>query len=135
MSAFLNIVRAVESRFAANFTAVPAANIAFDNVPFDVPTTSWVRLVVNPGVSEQVAMGATKQFRHSGLITVQVFTPVDKGSQAAFDLADDVSEIWRGASFSGIIARVPSATVAGVRDGWFQINVDVPFYFDEYAAN
>lgn len=121
---------AIESRLKDNLlSSVP---IKFDNVPFNYPSkkTSYVALVILTGEGFQIAM-SPKRYRHVGIITGQIFAPEDKGTKEANEIADFIKEIFQGIQFSGITCRAANTVRVGEIEGKFQINVNIPFFWDE----
>lgn len=122
---------AIENRFSVAWAATTL--VKYENVEFQEPqNTSWVALtIINAGgVPLSLSVGETE--RHEGIIIVQIFTPKDKGTQTGRALADTVSAIFRMVKFSSgdsgtIICKVPSIATVGVREGWHQINMRIPF--------
>ncbi len=122
----------IESYFKDNWSYTP---IAYDNVEF-VPNdfTEWVRFVVRNGNARQTSIaGDNPGFRYYGVIYVQIFTRADTGTGRALELADYVTVLFRSASVNGIQFKTPSITrVGNMEDAWFQINVDCPYYREDY---
>jgi hypothetical protein len=126
---------AIESRFQgmwANETAVKFENNAF---VIPEPPASWVACFIRGGPGTQITLNAAPIHRYDSEIVVQVFVPEDSGTTNARRLADRVSRIFRRAQFetanSGrILCRTPSVSQEGVVDGWFQLNVTVPYIRD-----
>lgn len=105
--------------------------IRWDNTDADLyppDEKEWVRLSIQPGAAAQVAM--PNDFRHSGIIFVQVFVEKGIGEGRALDLADAAAAIFRGQSANGITYRAPSPSKAGPREGYYQINVSIPYQWD-----
>lgn len=122
----------VETRFQ-NYWGT-TTEVLYDNMT-RVPErgTPWVRLTINEGQSNIIGIADTNLYRNLGVIIVQVFVPEGQGTASARQLADQAAAIFRGAQFgSGITCRAPQLANIGVIDGWYQINVSVPFFRDEY---
>ncbi|RLI53406.1 MAG: hypothetical protein DRP09_15780 [Candidatus Thorarchaeota archaeon] len=121
---------AIESRFSANFTATP---IKWDNVAFAQPTDSpWVEINIIDGNAFPASLnGGSVLYRHTGIISVNIYVPVGTASKVARQYADQIAAIYRGQQFSSINCYEASIHRLGERDGWFVFNVTVPFYRDE----
>lgn len=126
---------AIESRFSEMFTAAP---IAWENVAESAELQTakgsaqpWVRLSIRNGDSLTSAIGgatgADILAMHQGRIWVQVFVAEGTGTQMARQMADTARDVYRQARFSGIKCYEPSMSAAGVSDGWYQVNVSVPY--------
>lgn len=121
---------AIEGRFNTQWGST--TEIAWDNVPFTPPATAWVRLSILPGESFNAALGATA-VRHPGVIVVQIFTPEDTGTAQARTLAQSAANVFNNARFSGIRCRAAGIFRVGTFDGWYQMNVNIPFERDEFT--
>lgn len=116
-----------------------ATPIAYENEVFTPPQDApYVSLVVRPDDAFQHEIGSTRvTFRHPGLIFVMIFSPPDKGNNAALVLADAAADIFRRQSSTftdgRILYRAPSITPIGITDeGYFHINVVIPYIRDSY---
>lgn len=133
MSGFLGQHKEITSRLDSAWNGVTP--ISFPNVNFTPPNPqdSWIALHINDGASQQISIGALPAvIRYTGVIYVQVFTVRDIGSGEALALADAVKNIfnnWCGVNVRCYAARIKTV---GVDDnGWFQVNVSIPFIRDE----
>jgi hypothetical protein len=130
---FVEERRAIENRFAANFTALP---VWYENVPFEPPTSGgYVRFTIRNGTGEQASMNQTPLHRYAGVIIADIFVPEHTGTATARTHADAIEAIFRRAQFTAntggtILCRTPTITTLGVTDGWFQISVSVAFQRD-----
>ena len=62
--------RAIESRFADNFTALP---IKYQNASFNPPANAaWVALTIIPGEGRQASIGGSPLYRYVGVIQVDM---------------------------------------------------------------
>jgi len=107
--------------------------VAYDNHEFVKPTdgSSWVRFTILEGDSDLAGIGAsTRLFRNTGVIVCQVFIQAGKGSKPALDIIDVLTTLWSGASFNGITCRAASVARVGTDEGWYQVNLSIPYYWD-----
>lgn len=111
--------------------------IAWENLDFSPPDpmSSWVRFSVLSGEAFYASIGApgNNVIRHPGLIVVQVFVPLNAGALLTLDLADDAAGIFRDYRSGGVRCSPPWVTTIrpSARDGWHQVNVNIPFVRDE----
>jgi hypothetical protein len=127
---------ALEGAFLAAWgTTTP---VALENRAFVPPKnqTPWVRLKVLPASAFKADLGS-EFYRHSGVISVQVFTRPGGGAGPARSLADQVAAVFRGKRFTLgdtlVHCFAPTQTTVGATaDGWFQINVTCPFQRDTH---
>jgi len=122
--------QSIEQRFQQYWqTETP---IAYQNVPFTPPEqTAWVRVHVLPGASGRIEMSNNPRFRCRGIIDVTIFLPLDTAVGRGDELVDTVVPIFRASQFDGITCRSADVAHQGVRNGWYQINVTIPYFRDE----
>lgn len=133
MGSFADERAAIEKRLKDNWTTTP---IAFDNVGFRPEDSAYVAIFIQNAAATQIELtGVTPRHRYTGLISIQIFTDVNTGSQTAREYADTIAAIFRNKRFSSgdsgtIICRSPNVQRVGVVDGRFQLNLTVPYYRD-----
>lgn len=126
------IQNAVESRFATLWNS--ATPVAMPNVAFVKPSSNeWVSLQISYGSQRQSSLNAGDQhfYRQKGIVTVQIFTSLNRGAKRAMTLADQAAAIWRGIQVNGITFYAPDTVIIGNVDGVFQVNVNTSFHVDE----
>lgn len=133
MSGFADERKAIEGRLKAAWTTTP---IRFEGVPFQEVLTAYVALFILDGQGLQISLGTPALRRWAGIITVQIFTPEDTGTQTGRAYADTIGAIFDRAQFSSgssgtIRCRIPTLTQVGVTNGWQQMNVTIPFIRDK----
>jgi hypothetical protein len=99
-------------------------------------TGEHVALYILTGAGGQVSVGSTPLHRFAGYIVVQVAVKEQTGTDAARQHAETAAGIFRNAEFSsggsGLIrCRTPHIQPIGVQDGWFLMNVNVPYIRDK----
>lgn len=144
---FVTEVQTIQTRFATNWPTYvggtvqnPLIPVAYENVDFTPPEQSgisqgaWVRLSIRNGDSNQISFGGGDKGLHRamGLIIVQCFVPEGKGEFLVRQLADYASAIFRSVSMSnGIKTKSPRVSYQGNSGGYYQLNVEVPYWRDE----
>lgn len=100
------------------------------------PAETWVRFALRGGVSTLASVGApgSNRAQYPGTILIQVFTPLAAGDAAGRKLADQAAQVFEGAKLEGFDIGLPYVSVAEEpnEDGWYQINVTVPFTRNSY---
>lgn len=93
---------------------------------------AWVRFSIAGGFDGafQASLGPTPIQRHTGVVFVQVFAPMDKGASEALTLADTAAAVFRGQSTAGVTFRTPSVNAVGSDGTFYQVNVTAPFWRD-----
>ena len=127
---------AERNAICGRFDAVWAGRtpVAWPNQSFTVPTaTEWVRLTIVNAAVKRMTLGnpGANVHRHNGVITVQVFAPIDSGTHTARDLADQAAAIFRNQRFDGIRCDTASVVEVGAEDVWYQVNMSCAFRRDE----
>lgn len=134
MSGFADERQAIENRFAANWTTT---SIKWDNVPFPEMASSYVALSILTGGGERITIGnSNPRHRWAGVISIKILTPEDSGNAVARVYADTIAGIFRDAQFSAgtnctITCGTPAIKPGAVVDGWYVINVVVPYRRDK----
>jgi hypothetical protein len=116
----------IENRLQEFWNYTP---VAWENVDFDIPNNSdWIRLNILNGSSNYRAIDYKK--RHTGVILIQVFTPVNTGTNKVREYSDTIASIFDSRTFSDIVCDVASVQNIGADDGFHQVNVTIPFWRD-----
>lgn len=123
------------TRFNVQFSASqPSVGIAWPNTQF-TPTvgTPWVRFSVRQADASQIGFGSSAvRDRTQGTVFIQIFTPTDEGVIEGLQIADDAAAALRRYSTTGLFTRTPLVQDIGpTGDGWYQVNVSVPYQRDE----
>ena len=121
--------QAIQSRFYSNFTGI---SIKYDNVDFTpTPDQYWAEIEVHDGQQLPISVADTVLYRNVGIISINVYGPLNAGTQTLKGYADDAAAIFRGQTFSNILCRGATVTRLGEIDGWFVYNVSIAFQRDE----
>jgi len=124
---FVNERLAIENRLEEYWNITP---IAWANVDFDVPNNNdWIKLSILNGKSSYRAINYKK--RHTGVISIQVFTPVNTGANKVREYSDTIASIFDSKKFNGVVCDVASIATIGADDRFYQVNVTIPYWRDE----
>lgn len=127
----------IQAYFANNFDGVTSDKIAWDNVSFTPEEgEAWVRFSVQNNLSNFISIGGPSvKVRKLGIIFVQVFVPQGQGTLLADQIVDKVSNTLEAEQLtSGFTLQETSVQNVGNNNGWYQVNVSTPFYYDEIRA-
>lgn len=134
---------------AAWESAHPGVTLLFENVRGEAPTSAdsdhwaqpWARLSTRHFGGEQVSLADSEglaRFEHSGVVTVQVFSPLgqgfEQGSPSHDAMVQTVLDAVRGQrTTSGVTFYDPRPVDVGPNpDGpWYQTNVVAEFRYDQ----
>lgn len=134
---FADTAATIRQRFATEFALIRASVlVAYANRQFTPPENGeWVRLNIVEGGSVLAGLAGpgANLYRNSGVVTVQIFVPVAVGDGTAYEIADDIAEIFRSKLVDGVRFRTPATSPAGPDGAWYQRNVTVPFTADQIA--
>lgn len=123
---------AIQSKFATDWSAAfPAIPIVFDNLRADKAAGGYVALHILNGDAALRSMGAQRLIRYPGVISVDIFVPVDKGLKAIDQYADAIEIIFRAQSFSGITCRAAQRRDLGKDENYWRVNLSYPFFRDQ----
>ncbi len=126
-----NVIR---NRFDEQVTDLISTTLPvhYDNVDFEIPNdgSRWCRFSILEGDSQQVAMGGSKRVRTPGVITIEIFIPINEGNQEALNVADFVAAAFRLISSGGVIYQTPSINKQGRQGEKWKVIVRCPFYAD-----
>lgn len=97
--------------------------------------TPWVRCTIATGDSFIACLGARPESRHTGVVLLQVFTKAPAKVTAtnppegilASQIASSLSDHWEYRALGGVETLTPSLQTIGPLDGYYQINVSVPY--------
>jgi hypothetical protein len=116
----------IEGRLSSNWTTT---RIAYDNVDFNAVTgTEWIRLTILPAETNYRVLEAKKRF--NGVISIQIFSPRNKGTATIRAYADTLSGIFEDQKFDDVVCRSASITGVSQLSEWHQINLNIPFWRD-----
>lgn len=137
-----DICSKVRARFHAQVTTALAITTAWPNAKFDIPDPSakltqvWLRVTIMPVGTRQVATGGPggNRYRHSGTLIVQIFTPPDVGDGRGLQTAESITSLFRSGTYDDVVYSTPQAALPiGIVEGWYQHNLNCPFYADTFA--
>jgi len=125
-------VKAIISFFADQFDALhPEILISHDNVTFEPPATTWVRILVSPTSTRAVSIGG-QQIRHTGIAHVQIFATLNQGAGESLLLCDEIIPLFRHVQIGNLRFGDPSAIRIGPDETHYQMNVQIPYQSDEF---
>lgn len=126
----------IQAFFATHFTGVAAGKIAWDNVHFDIPgdLSAWVRLSIQYNNSNYVSTGASQRVRRFGIVFLQIFVAEDTETLLASQIADNAVAVFETRLLNGVVFESPNVTNASNDAGWYQLNIAIPFYFDDIVS-
>lgn len=111
----------------------------YEGTPFEPPRNgSWARITIRNGDAMQLERGGPGDpsvFRHSGVVIINLFAPLGKGSSAVRQLADAACAVfrkWRTGTVPDILFAAPYPIAEPIQDDvWFRLTVNCPFRRDE----
>ena len=127
---------AIRTRFDGLWTGGSNHPVAYPNAEFVKPTNSpWLQFVMQDAGANQVSMGdpGNNFHRHTGLLTVMIFTPLNQGDAEALQIADEVGAIFRGWQdpTTKVFFRLPPfVRRIGAESKWYHVNLLCPFERD-----
>lgn len=111
------------------------SQFTFANENFEPPANApWVRLAVLHQTGNQETLGDVgfRRFRREGIISIQVFMPLNDGLRDIDALVQMARQVFEGRTLTGPIwCTDANVSEAGPSDGWYQFNVDIDFAYEE----
>lgn len=113
-----------------------------DTTPYDLqnnsnfikPDTAWVRFHVqnnDAGITSYGPKGQ-RRFTRMGIISYQVFIPVNTGTYEGDILCEQINDIFEGERFGDIVCKDGIWREIGVtNDEFFQFNGHISYEFDQ----
>ena len=142
--------QSIATLWAANWTLTPTK---YENLLFTQPGTQnlarqpWVALFLQELTADRASLGQMGAniavHRHVGLVTLQVFTDLNIGTNLGLGLAQQAKEIWRdreilvneyGGAIGETIRFIKEPHIEKIGDdghSWFQYNLKAEFIYDE----
>lgn len=126
----------IQSHFATNFTELSSDRLAWDNVAFSIPKDDkpWIRVSVQNNISNYVSVGSLRQIRREGVVSIQVFTVENTETLTASRIVDNIVDVFETHLANKVRFRSPNVQNIGISDGWYQVNIAVSFYFDDFKS-
>jgi hypothetical protein len=121
---------------AALSVSRPTLKVFYDNTgPIDLTTAGDMFLVfeLRFDQAEQGSLEENPFHRTWGMLSLQIFVKEGKGYRGALQLADELVQLFRMKTLSGLITKVPVPAHHETHDGWMSQEILVPFWFDSYV--
>ncbi|HCF8861194.1 TPA: electron transfer flavoprotein subunit beta [Klebsiella pneumoniae] len=125
---FTEIRNAVISRMAAQ-TALASDAVDYPNGPVFDPSNRdiWARLTNIAGQAGATEIGDGPVVHRTGLLIIQLFVPVGSGTLLISRTADKIRELFEFQDDGRLSYFAVSCYDAGEADGWYQINLNIPY--------
>lgn len=137
MTSVAQAVKSIQQRFAANFSA---SEIAYDNEPPTERDEPFVRFSIQVGPTNPNLDSGFE--RTTGVVFISAIVPKGRGDIEAWSLAEQCALVLKYKTFDGVRLTSADFTNVGILgdaleqdSGWFQINVSIPFWFENYPVN
>ena len=113
----------------------PTVKIAYRNGPKlttepDPKSTEWVRYSWLPIDDRAAAIGGSF-YRGLGMVDVQVFTPLGRGTGASERIERSIQELFRDEDIAGVVVGPITFGSVGETSGWYQTQVRIRIHSDE----
>lgn len=120
----------VETTIKNNWTATP---IAYDNVSFKATIgQSFIAPKVLFGSGSQVSLGTSNVLnRWTGVIQIDIFTPINIGTKTALDYANTLIGYFYHYDNEGLVCFTGSVGELGKDGEWYRVVVTIPFQYDQ----
>jgi hypothetical protein len=125
-----NTIRAaIEGRIAAEMAKAPSYPVSYQNAPFTPPNgTPWLQVFLRLGDNSYATLKTIN--RQTGVLVVNVYTPVGTGTGANFTIAERIRALFDRQTISGIIfdaASGPAQVTPASPEPYYQTQLTVTF--------
>ena len=123
----------------------PTVRAVFDNQPTPSSSSSganrnlgpWSYVAIMYGDTSQRDMGATvARFRRIGVLRFGLHSRIGIGEKTLLTIADSLVDWYRKTTLAGsggnIRFRSPNIVRVGLDGNWWRLNVDCPFFSDDF---
>jgi len=119
--------------------------IGYENREIDPPAPNeanrattgelWAMVYIKPGETEQKDLGpSNRRFRHFGIAFVQIHAPAGWGEDKVLSAATSIQASLNSQTVAGgIVLQEAKVVKVGRWGAWFQVNVTVPFFADDFG--
>lgn len=126
---------AVETYLAANWTGKVIGVTSEDNAPA-TGGSDFVEVEYPVANEEQASVGSpgSNRWREEGAFRIVACIWRDKGRRLGLETVDQIRDLFRGKSFSGVETFAPSPATLIDRDGnYLRYSFAVPYQFDFFG--
>lgn len=122
---------------AATLDLEPTPPIAWSNVDFEKPAGAYLRITHIPNSNRRLFLKGSDPHQRMGLLQIDAFTPKNKGSSAATEMAGKIAEHFaadlylRSGSIAVRITKAPDIGPAFADDTHWQVPVTI--HYETYA--
>ena len=116
----------IETHLTTNFTAYP---IKYENVSFKPPNnTPWIACHIKRNSLPTPEINQTN-YEVSGLLIIQVFTPLDSGTVESNSIVNTLATLYSNQSIINTWFKDAEIIDVGESDTWYQVNLSIPFIY------
>jgi hypothetical protein len=122
---------AVQQHVQSNWTTTP---ILYDGAVPAEHTDEFIRINIFDSSSQQSSIGgAVARYRHVGVVVIEIYVRISEqmGSGNATRYGDTLAALFRGETVGDALFRSPTVRQVGRDEGWYRVNVEIPFQRDE----
>ena len=98
--------------------------------------TPWFRCCVLRGSGQAVSSGEIVIRRYTGMCILNMFLEQFQGTRTGWGWVENITDhildkaYGKETRVTHLLVRTPSPTIIGQSEGWYQINLSIPFQFD-----
>jgi len=121
---FTEFRRVIENYIKANYTETA---IKYENVDLDTSDLDeFIAVFDKPSFAESTGMGETSSLTGGNLI-IQIFTPLNTGTDRAREIADILATALDGEVISGVALSTPELHASPNSTEWYQTVLQIPY--------
>ena len=132
MAGLKTLTQAIFDRLRANWTTT---DIVYPNTDFK-PTTGqpFIGVQIDTLVSGQISIASPSIDRISGVLSIEVLTPINEGVGLALEYAEILAAIFRKVRFNGVLMFSPNIAsgqqIKYSNSKWWNTPLACPFQYD-----
>lgn len=124
----LDIERRILRHFA-DWQYFDQATTARDNRNFTPPDGIWCRITIQGGINTIGCISTRPHTRQAGQVVVQLFDKENRGTKDLKMRADSLAKHLAYHTDGALELLAASVINAGTHNGWYQLNVQVPYRY------
>jgi len=121
---------AIYEHLYSNYRLTPISWMNVEDTFNGTEEDAWIRATILNGDTLQKSIGTLKVYRSVGTLAIQIFVKEGLGTRKSLEIADEIDTIFKGLHLTDaqIQFRTPSTVLVGNNTGWYQLNINCPFY-------
>ncbi len=117
----------VRARLIAQVQTPQGWTVQHENMPFSKPVGAYVRAAVVFDETEHLATGVATTIQATGFLQLAIHVPLNRGQEAAKQMADTAAAVFREAQDDGVSYQIPTIERQGRQGRRWVLHLVCPF--------